>query len=385
MDAIAPLSIETWLLHDALKLPDLGAVVEALANRLCAAGVPLARATSHVQTLHPRYVAISRIWEQGKGVREVRPLYDPAGLQDYQQSPLRMVRESQCCLDVRLDRPHGYDLPMFEEFRQNGLTHYVMMPLRFSNGAVNGVSWATAAAGGFTRDHLELFHSISPTLTLVVEMKALYRTMPEILAAYVGNEPARRILAGSIHRGEVQSIDAAMLSFDLRGFTALSDRESPERVTEWLNGYFDIVVPGVEAEGGEVLKFMGDGVLATFTVDGDPDEACHRALRAARAVIDALRAAPQGVAPYRPVAALHRGTIAYGNIGASDRLDFTAIGSDVNLVSRLEMLCKTLDVPLLMSERFAKGVGQLCVQLGEHRLHGFAEPVAVYGWCEAAC
>jgi adenylate cyclase len=368
-----------------LKLPDLGAVVEALSNRLCAAGVPLARATSHVQTLHPRYVAISRIWEQGKGVREVRPLYDPAGLQDYQQSPLRMVRESQCCLDVRLDRPHGYDLPMFEEFRRNGLTHYVMMPLRFSNGAVNGVSWATAAAGGFTRDHLELFHSISPTLTLVVEMKALYRTMPEILAAYVGNDPARRILAGSIHRGEVQKIDAAMVSFDLRGFTALSNSETPERVMEWLNGYFDVVVPSVEAAGGEVLKFTGDGVLAAFTVDGDPSAACHRALECARATLDGLAAVPSPVAPYRPVAALHRGTVAYGNIGAGDRLDFTAIGSDVNLVSRLETLCKDLDVPLLMSESFAIEVGQLCTRLGDYELRGFAGPFAVYGWCEAAC
>src|SRR5690606_33775971 len=153
-----------------------------------------------------------------------------------------------------------------------------------------------------------------------------------------------------------------MVTLDLRGFTALSDREPPERMTEWLNGYFDIAVPGIEAEGGEVLKFMGDGVLATFTVDGDPDEACRRALRAAGSVIDALQGATGMFAPYRPVAALHRGTIAYGNVGASDRLDFTAIGSDVNLLSRLEALCKSLDLTLLMSERFARGVGQLCTR-----------------------
>src|SRR5690606_22686344 len=186
-----------------------------------------------------------------------------------------------------------------------------------------------------------------------------------------------------------------MVTLDLRGFTALSDREPPERMTEWLNGYFDIAVPGIEAEGGEVLKFMGDGVLATFTVDGDPDEACRRALRAAGTVIDALQGATGRFAPSRPAAALQRRTIAYYNLSAiglhdftpigSDRLDFTAIGSDVNLLSRLEALCKSLDLTLLMSERFARGVGQLCTRLGEYELRGFAEPVAVYGRCDMPC
>src|SRR5688572_18910358 len=102
MDAAAPAGIETWLLNEAMTVPDLGTVVESLCNRLNAAGLPVDRASTHVQTLHPRYVAVSRIWESGKGVREVRPLYDPAGLADYRRSPLRVVRETGVRLDVRL-------------------------------------------------------------------------------------------------------------------------------------------------------------------------------------------------------------------------------------------------------------------------------------------
>jgi len=212
-------------------------------------------------------------------------------------------------------------------------------------------------------------------------------TLTALLEAYLGRRTAARVLAGALRRGSGETIRAALLYADLRGFTALSETTEPTAMIAALDAWFDRVAGAVHAFGGEVLKFIGDGVLAIFPVTGAPAEACEAALRAVAAAragmahLDAVRQA-QGLPPLPFGAALHLGEMLWGNIGTADRLDFTAIGPAVNLVSRLEGLCRPLGRGVLASGAFAAEAATPMLPLGEHRLRGIAEPCAVFGLAE---
>ncbi len=204
-----------------------------------------------------------------------------------------------------------------------------------------------------------------------------------LLEAYLGRRSAIRVQAGAVRRGAGETIRAALLCADLRDFTALSEATEPAAVIAVLDAWFDRIAGAVHAFGGEVLKFIGDGVLAIFPVTGTPAEACEAALRAVLAAragmahLDAVRQA-QGQPPLPFGAALHLGEILWGNIGAADRLDFTAIGPAVNLVSRLEGLCRPLGRSVLISGAVAAETTTPLVPLGEHMLRGIAAPCAVF-------
>jgi adenylate cyclase len=209
-------------------------------------------------------------------------------------------------------------------------------------------------------------------------------TLTAALDAYLGRRSAARVLAGPLRRGIGETIQAALLYADLRGFTALSESNPPAAVISALDAWFDRIASPVHAFGGEVLKFVGDGVLAIFPVaEGAPRGACDAALRAVSAAragmahLDAARR-EQGLSPLPFGAALHLGEILWGNIGAADRLDFTAIGPAVNLVSRLEGLCRPLDRAVLVSGAFAAETGEPLIPLGTHSLRGIASPCAVF-------
>ena len=209
-------------------------------------------------------------------------------------------------------------------------------------------------------------------------------TLTAALEAYLGRRSAARVLAGPLRRGVGETIQAALLFADLRGFTALSESNPPSEVISALDAWFDRIALAVQAFGGEVLKFMGDGVLAIFPVAGStPRGACHAALSAvaaARAGMAHLDEARQqkGLAPLPFGVALHLGEILWGNIGAADRLDFTAIGHAVNLVSRLEGLCRPLDKAVLISGAFAAETTSPLIPLGTHALRGITSPCAVF-------
>ena len=209
-------------------------------------------------------------------------------------------------------------------------------------------------------------------------------TLTAALEAYLGRRSAARVLAGPLRRGVGETIEAALLFADLRGFTALSESAPPSAVISALDAWFDRIAGSVHAFGGEVLKFMGDGVLAIFPVSGgSPRNACDAALkavaaaRAGMAVLDETRER-DGLPPLPFGVALHLGEMLWGNIGAADRLDFTAIGPAVNLVSRLEGLCRPLDRALLISGAFAAETSMALIPLGTHALRGIAEPCAVF-------
>jgi adenylate cyclase len=365
-----------WLLEEAAHLPDMGGLIEALAGKLLAEGVPVARVASLVETLHPRFVGAMRVWEQGSDMRLRRATFDdPVITKATKIFPIDEVQETGKEFERHLDDPEIAKYDLLPRLAEDGHTHYLMMPLKFRDEPLHGISYSTRAPGGFTPEQLALLRAIRPALAAVMNIQGVHRMWSEILKAYVGAEPAERILKGAIRRGDVKRIRAALFVSDLRGFTVLANSGTPEATVAAINAYLDRIVPSIVDQGGEVLKFMGDGVLAIFPIDGSRDAkaACAAALAAAKAAL-----ASGDASGGRVGMALHVGEVAYGNIGAGDRLDFTIIGRDVNLLARIEKLCGALDEPVVMSDEFAALVDGPAKALGEFELKGFPGKVTVF-------
>ena len=343
--------------------------------------MPIVRATTHVRTLHPEFRGVARIWRRGESTEIRTPRLGIELTSDYESSPLQQTIKTGQWLDAALDETTDRQFPILATLRAEGFTHYVMAPLVFSNRVVNAMSWATDAPGGFTPADGAMLRDLVPAFVPVLEATAGRQIYSELLATYVGQDPGARIMAGAVQRGDVRRLKAALLLADMRGFSRLTDELPEERVVELLNAFFDLVVPGVIAGGGDVLKYVGDAVIAIFAVSGDdPAPACRMALAAAQAALAALAAASPEIRRHVAIdIALHCGNAAYGNIGSGNRLDFTAIGRDLNILSRLELLCKDVGRPLLMTDTFAAGVSEPVFEIGHFELRGFRRHQPVYG------
>ena len=256
----------------------------------------------------------------------------------------------------RLDDPASRAFPFFDDMREEGVTDYVALPLRFIDGSIHASSWTTRQPGGFTDAELDGIREIVRPLARLVEVIGLRRIATTLLDTYVGSRAGERIIAGQIRRGHTETMQAAIWLSDLRGFTPLSDRLPPEVMVEVLNAYFDCQVGPIRDHGGEVLKFMGDGLLAVFPIPDENDgaEVCRRVLDAARqscAGVDAMRyvGGNHVIDRFRFGLALHVGPVLYGNIGGGNRLDFTCIGPAVNLAARIEKIAGRLNRTVVAS------------------------------------
>jgi adenylate cyclase len=257
-------------------------------------------------------------------------------------------------------------------------------PLHFSNGEVHFSSWATRQPGGFTDAEIEAIERVVPPLARIGEIRAWYRVAGNLLTTYIGKNAGERVLAGHIRRGDTETIHAAIWLSDMRGFTTLADTLPPQQLVDLLNRYFDCQVPAIHQHGGEVLKYMGDGLLAIFQIGAERDfpTICAAALAAgktARDNIAALNAAEDAPA-LRFGLALHVGDVLFGNIGSGNRLDFTCIGPAVNLAARLEKLAGRLGRTILASEDFVDHCGDDGLRpLDRFAVAGFAAEQMVYG------
>jgi adenylate cyclase len=365
-------------------------LIERLCVEMCAAGLPLWRVGVFIQMLHPDIFGRNFIWHEGGEVVTSTVDFDVIDSDAFNSSTLAIVfrqgREVRCRIDGAVQ------FPFLEEMRAEGATDYLATPLRFIDGSLHAASWITRQPGGFTDEQLAGIHAIIAPLTRLVEAIGQRRLTTTLLNTYVGSRAGERILAGQIRRGHTETMHAAIWLSDLRGFTALSDRLPPESVVDILNRYFDCQVPAILAHGGEVLKFMGDGLLAVFPVSDDgADRAavCGRVLAAAResrAAVDALRwSDASGVEErFRFGVALHVGHVLYGNIGGGNRLDFTCIGPAVNLAARLEKIAGRLHRTVVASATFADACACDWSDLGEFPIAGFAKAERVYGMADEA-
>jgi adenylate cyclase len=356
MVASDPKSVVDWLIDGARSAPLAQEILTDLCARLTACGMPLLRVVVFVRTLHPQVVGRRFMWHPDTGTVVSEAAFELLERESFRISPMSHVNNSGDGLRRRLADPDcPLDYPILTDLREEGVTDYVLSPLRFTNGDVHFASWATRQPGGFTDAQIAVIDSIVAPLTRVAEIRASHRVSSILLSTYIGQNAGERVLAGQIRRGQTDKIHAAIWLSDMRGFTKLADRLPPQVLVDLLNRYFDCQVPPILDHGGEVLKFMGDGLLAIFPITEGADAAkiCAAALAAALdartnvAALDAVASEETGV---RFGLALHMGDVLYGNIGSGNRLDFTSIGPAINLAARIEKLAGQLGRTILASQ-----------------------------------
>ncbi|MDB5621104.1 adenylate/guanylate cyclase domain-containing protein [Tardiphaga sp.] len=377
--------ITAWLTDGARSSPTPAGMMRECCERLIAAGLPLWRVGVFVRTLHPDIFGRNFIWRPGTEVEVGSVDFDIQQAPEFLRSPLAVVFQQAIEVRCRLDDPSGERFPFFDDMRAEGVTDYIALPLSFVDGIIHASSWTTKQPGGFTDAQLADLKRVLPPLARLIEVINLRRTASTLLNTYVGSRAGERILAGQIRRGHTETMHAAIWLSDLRGFTALSDRLPPEQVVEILNLYFDCQVAAILKHGGEVLKFMGDGLLAVFPISDEREAqaVCSRVLEAAseaRAAVAAMEFVAGDVTErFRFGVALHVGRILYGNIGGGNRLDFTCIGPAVNLAARLEKIAGRLGRTIVASAAFADICSSGWHDLGEFPIAGFSKAEHVYG------
>jgi adenylate cyclase len=399
--------LHIWAVGQGLRGTDAAALFDALCERLAAAGMPLWRAFAGMRTLHPQWGGYGYTWS--RDLRVVQPEHFERG-SEYEQallsSPFSQLisqaeggageRSPWRYLRRRLAGPGAQlDFPVLENLAAAGGTDYFAEVVRFgadgdaSRGTGVGYSFATDRKEGFSEDHLVLLQSIVPVVSLAMMSHAGHTIASGLLQAYLGGDAGRRVHSGAVQRGSVESVRAVLWYADIRGFTSIADATPGPLIIEILDEVFETLTASLRSRGGQVLKFMGDGMLAIFPfAEAAQSETCRLAIEAAAEAMHALdRLNHMRTKAGKPAAgvdlALHVGEVLYGNVGAVDRLDFTVIGPAVNEVARIETLCEPLGRRVLVSAEFAvaAGSGNRLEPLGCHQLRGVREPVAVYALC----
>ncbi len=402
-DAVGRRIVDThiWAVHEGLRGADAYELFDGYCQRLVIHGTPLWRAHTAMETLHPQWSGYGMTWR--RDLNAIAPeQYAHGSLEeaDWLVSPFNhlIVRveggEESPSMRRRLEQgPDQRDFPILEEFFADGGTDYIAHIFPFgkdgdrSQGTGVVYSFATDREGGFSDDDTTLVQATLPALSLAMKALAGHVIASGLLATYLGEDAGRRVHAGSIMRGSLDNLRAVLWYADIRGFTSISNSASGPVVVELLNDVFEILTASLRERGGQVLKFIGDGMLATFPFEeADRAETCRRALDAAIEAmrnIEALNAAREARgAPLASVdLALHLGDALYGNVGAIDRLDFTVIGPAINEAARIEALCEPLGRAVLVSAEFVDGMKASDARLrslGRHALRGVKERKEIF-------
>ena len=395
--------IEThiWAVREGLCGAGAYELFDGYCQRLVIHDVPLWRAQAGMQTLHPHWAAYSYLWR--RDLNAIQPeqharsdLGDPQWLRSPFYDLIRRANagETNPTMRRRLDAgPDQHDFAILDDFYRQGATDYFAQLFTFgesgdpSQGTGAIYSFTTDRGGGFDDDDMALLQSTLPALSLAMKAHASHEIGSALLRTYLGQETGRRVHAGAIERGSVEAVHAVLWFADIRGFTAVSDSSSGTVVIDLLNSVFEALAAALRSRGGEILKFLGDGMLATLPFDErDRAAACRAALDAAQEAAAAIAALNDSrSASALPVVivdlALHVGHVLYGNVGAVDRLDFAVVGPAVNEVARIEALCEPLQRTVLTSAEFAaalKDTDNRLVSLGHYDLRGVREPKEIF-------
>ena len=380
--------IVDWLMSGTHDEPVIDKIFVELCSRLRVAGVPLARASLHFRTHHPQWLGARITWRSGMRDAEIQTVgYHVEATAEFLKSPLRAIIEGANEIRQRLQNGAVEILshPLCEELRAEGLSDYIAWPLDHTLGKRHLVTFATDAPGGFADEHVALLAEILPVLALVSEIRLKNQLARTLLETYVGPHASEKILDGATTRGSGVTVDAAVIICDLRNFKAVSNLRPRDEVIAILNGYFDAMTEPITRNGGEILKFMGDGLLAIFPLSNP--SACSDLLRAIGEARSAFaRLNEQNLAAGRDALGygigVHIGEVMYGNIGSRNRLDFTVIGPAVNIASRLEALTKEIKRSVLFSQAFVEraGCASELEEVGSYPLRGLSAPVTAYAF-----
>jgi adenylate cyclase len=386
-DSVRLKPVLDWLLAEGRLEPRLDRFVNQLMTRAVAAGLPIWRFYIGLQLVHPQMVATGVLWRRDEGYEEVPRLHGIMTSAAYIGSPMQEVRESGASVRYRLTGPLPDGIHTVQrELKEGGGTDYVAFPMRISRpGSLPVASFATDRPGGFSDEDVSDLRRLVDMMAPVAEIY-IYRNIAETVTdTYLGHIVGEQILGGLIKRGDGREINAVLWFSDLRDFTGLNERMAAADLLELLNNYLQLVGDALKTYGGEILKFIGDGVMAYFPAEDALflPYVTNNAIAAARRLIDDIEAANEARAtgghdPVRCGVGLHVGPVTFGNIGTEDRLDFTVIGPAVNRAARLEGLTKELGVPILASAEFNAASTIPLKSLGKHMLRGVPEPVEVF-------
>ncbi len=383
-----------WAVSAGLDGLDQAELMAGYCDRLALAGVPLWRASIGADRLHPLIDAQGHRWVAGKGTHEevYHRASAPERVEEWHRSPwYRLIETGESQMRRRLATGEGTnEFPLLANLAAQGGTDYFARIVGFGRrgtfGETRGVatSFATCEPGGFAGRDLALIDATLPAFALAFKATMAVDTARTLVTTYLGRDAAARILRGEIERGQVKTVRKVLWFSDLTGFTKIADSLPHAQLLDLLNAYADGLVGVVHDHGGEVLKFMGDGILAVF--DGADGDACERALdaaEAARATIARLnrerQAAGQAVTSF--TLALHEGEVLSGNVGSQERLDFTVVGPAVNELARIQAMSRSLDQPVLVSATFAAACGEQrarLVSLGRYALRGVGRPQELF-------
>jgi adenylate cyclase len=397
MDLTEQSQLATALAESALHGASEAEQFNLFCNRLVAGGVSLTRAMFGLDTLHP--VLWGRIYEWNRGQPEVKK--SEFGRGDVNNDSSRWTNSPFYYLEKSGDKsvrcrvepgPDGkYRFPILEDLAKRGITDYMAVLTRFGARTVIGdvdsvySSWSTDAPGGFSDEQIAALDSLIPSLMIGIRSVSMNSIAKTLVETYLGRDAGKRVLRGTITRGNAEHLNSVLWMSDLKGFTRIVDSVDPELIMPLLNDYADAVVSAIHANHGQVLKFIGDGVLATFRAD-DPALGTAQALDAvqeafARAADINTRRAAAKLPVSEPYVALHVGEVFYGNFGAIDRLDFTVVGPAVNELARISGMSRSLDQDVIISSAFAEaatGRRDWLVSLGRYALRGVSRPQELF-------
>lgn len=378
-----------WLINETRGERFIDNILVEMCKRLLAAGVPVNRSSLHFRTNHPQWIGARILWVEGMEEAKINTFaYGVETTPQFLNSPVNEIHKGANEVRKNLeDLWEGDDYPFYQELRDDGYSEYIAWPIDHTFDKRHVVTFSTNRPGGFTGEHVDFLRDLLPALTLVSEIRLKNIMARTLLQTYVGPHASEQILSGVITRGSGTTVGAAIMICDLRDFTALSDLWPRDDVIQLLNDYFDAMSDPIERHGGEILKFMGDGLLAIFPLS--KPSACEDLLTAIREGQEAMAKVNEqhqrlGRDPLRYGVGVHVGDVMYGNIGSSRRLDFTVIGPAVNVASRLETLTKEVKRPVLLSRAFVEMA--TCTEemdnLGTFPLRGLGEPVEVFAFRE---
>ncbi|WP_170328376.1 adenylate/guanylate cyclase domain-containing protein [Ruegeria arenilitoris] len=398
-DAAKSTDLIEWIVTRGLEGAAKEDLLDGYCNKLLELGVPLMRFHAAQSALHPVYGGTGFSWYQGRGGESETFEYTEEPSEQWRQSPLFAILNNEVD-EIRerlVDQNEANRYPLLNDLRQIGATDYYATGVSFNvptqsvtgiaKEAVDGVlmSWASNAPEGFRDSDLDLINTALPHLGLALKSASSARISKDLMRVYLGRDAGRRVLSGEIRRGSLQQIDAVMWNFDLEGFTSLSEELPGNEIIDMLNDYLAVAVGVVHDNRGNILKFMGDGLMAMFDV-GEIDEDARAALKAVPVLQERMEALnARRKAEGLPVAsftlALHAGEILYGNIGSETRLDFTVIGPAVNQTARIAGMHKSLGQRILISDdvaRAAQPCGHNLVSVGRYMLRGVPEPKELF-------
>ena len=374
-------ALVNWLFAGAPPKSEFTETVADLARRMIGAGLPVDTVGVYKKNINPMVLGSLVLWTRSRGVRVVRLSHAQMLTDLYVGTVPHHVIDSGRAIRVRMGTGSPHEAhPSIQTMLERGYTDYIVCPLFGRFTPTGAISAGTRAAGGFTEAEIAAIRRLQAPLARVTEADVQHENTVSLLSTYVGRNAGEKVMDGRILRGYSENITAVVLFADLRNFTALSNALPPEATIALLNTYFEALDTAIRANGGETLKFIGDGLLAIFPTEDEPSAQTAAAMGAISALDDA-RAHLAGLADDPPItfrAALHMGDIHYGNIGSPTRLDFTAVGPAVNLTARMLLACAELDVPTVCSDAFAVLTRSRATPARAFAFKGFSEAVMVH-------